>query len=185
MTICKHCTNSASVLLNNFKIPLCASHFTLLDETNDDVTILNEQLYAEQTELLQCIYRDALSDIAVKMYELQRIEENNNRLKQTAVSSLRNDDKVISRRPEVKASLWRTDLANVDKDQVLKEIEKTELDNMLKRDVSGGASCSSCGSRNTTTRCRHVVESGKSDIWGNKDGDIANSIECVDCGYIQ
>jgi hypothetical protein len=185
MTTCKHCAENASILLNSLKIPLCVSHFSLRDHETNDVTILDECLFAEQVESLQGICRDAISDISVKMYELQRIEENNNRLKQTAATS-RTSETVTFKRPAAKASLWRTDLANIDKAQLLKDIEKTELDMKLKRDSSNcGAACSSCGSRNTTTRDRHVVESGKSDIWGNKDGDVANSIECMECGYIQ
>lgn len=162
--------------IKHFNLKFCASGCSQTEIICDDATL------EQETNNFHNTCKDAIADLAVMMYTVQRKEENDNRLKRVR---LQHKAPVVSDSGQkvVKSSLWRTDISKVDKEELLKSIEETEAAASASQAV--GIKCSNCSSTHTIERNRHAVESGKNDIWGNKDSEGgASSIECLDCGYI-
>lgn len=193
MVPCALCTEPAPLTVG--KRSFCVLHYN--DENfpkSTEAVVLDQMVLNEQTDDFKSLCKTALADLAMEMFDIQRKEENDNRLqkakidvRKTQVATSNNISTATDSSIPHKTSLWRTDLSTIDKEKVLAEIERkdAELDIGATESKLSGIACISCGSTRTLSRSRQAVESGKSDIWGNKDSDGgAQSIECTDCGFI-
>ena len=193
MSTCVSCTSSAclSQVVNNREKNYCVIHFNLdgqPDTLQYPIRVIDDDQLSIQTIEFQDIARRAIADVAMKMYAVQKKEENENRLKSAKVAAKPRDLGTLDNKSKIsRGSLWTTGISQINKEKILKEIDDNEREeNVLKTaEKPLGIACISCGSRSTLARNRYALETCKNEVWGNKDNDSGLvTIECQDCGYV-
>lgn len=195
MVTCEKCTSHAclSQVVNNRERHFCVVHFNLegsQDVLVHPVNVIDDEVLAVQTIEFQDIARKAIADVAMKMYAVQKKEENENRLRSSKPKAREHlpPSGIVDNKSKIsKGSLWSTNISQLDKEKILKEIDESEREeNTLKNTENKlGVTCISCGSRSTLARNRYALETCKNEVWGNKDNDSGLvTIECQDCGYV-
>lgn len=180
--------------MNKHEKYYCVVHFNLkgnADTQQFPVNVIDEDLMAVQTLDFHEIARKAIADVAMKLYAVQKKEENENRLRASKVPSKPREhvpSGAVDNKTRIsKGSLWTTGISQMDKEKILKEIDETEIEasTLHTSDSKLGVPCISCGSRSTLARNRYALETCKNEVWGNKDNDTGLvTIECQDCGYV-
>ena len=202
---CTQCSARSCVLVKTKNV--CLRHFvSLMAGDKTDAFVFNVDEVANQAIGVKRLWDDAIGEVALRMFELQKKEEETLRKdplsiltmnKMTTKKALQQQfgeasdflKSLPQEQPTRKSSSTSVDSGNSKRGFFLltdhQEHLARQMDEIEKKSRANadGDACRVCGSNWTTTTYSAHYDIGKSEVWGNKDAGETLVIICRECHH--
>lgn len=210
MVDCSICSERACLVCKEES--LCLRHFVGKQDKGEVAPfVFSQDALNNQTPLVKDLWNDAIAEVVLRMFELQKAEEDTLRKDPLAILAQNKS----STKKALKQQFGESDffIKSLESQQPKQpklmaprgggvgvtdfqrgfsllsgaSSSATELTQQIKeieaksRAEADGDPCRVCGSKWTTTTHTSSYDIGKSEVWGNKDGGETVTVTCRDC----
>lgn len=186
---CSHCQQSACLVQNGHYLCLL-HHCTSKSVLYNSLEVYNNVELQSQSKLVENFWRDAAADVMLRMYDMQKEEEELLRKDPLEILSMNvlpvitcpAKRKTVKRPQSIESGKCNHEIKTLSKRL---DIESSIAENSINN--KGNPKCENCAS--TDTRTRYSAPSGQLDVsrnetWGSKSAhSVAIHIECKACGH--
>jgi hypothetical protein len=167
---------------------LCLLHYVTKESNNNEIVIVSDkEELAVQSVLVRDMWSNAITDVLLQMYDLQKEEEESIRRDPLSLLTMgtagpipvpyldessimkKKHTSLNSTQDSTKSTLW-----NIHKNDSKTEIPLNNISSY----------CERCGSHEVSTRYSSNNDCNRSEIWGSKEAlKSTETVTCLKCGY--